>query len=82
MQFLGKPWKMRESIDILNLSQQKGEEAIWCENRVIILQSFSQKICQQQKLKKKTEALMNKPFYLGISILELIKTLMSFGMIT
>ena len=33
------------------------------------------------EIKKKTEALMNKPLYLGISILELIKTLMSFGMI-
>ena len=53
MQFLGKPWKMRESIEILNLSQQKGEEAIWCENQVIILQSFLERIYQQQELKKK-----------------------------
>ena len=44
MPFLEKPWKTRENIEILNLSQQKEEETISCQNQIIILQSFSQKI--------------------------------------
>ena len=34
---------VRDDKDI-NLSQQKEEETIWCQNQIIILQSFSQKI--------------------------------------
>ena len=49
-----------ENIGILNLSQQKEEKTIWCQNQIIKLQSFSQKIYQQQKMKK-TERFMNKP---------------------
>ena len=41
----GKSWKMREKIEILNLSQQKEERLIYYQSRVIILQIFSQKIC-------------------------------------
>ena len=33
-----------ENIEILNLSQQKEEETIWCQKQMIILQSFSLKI--------------------------------------
>ena len=40
----GKNMEMLENIEILNLSQQKEEETIWCQNQIIILQSFSQKI--------------------------------------
>ena len=43
MQFLKKLCKMLENIEILNLSQQK-QETIWCQNQIIILQSFSQKL--------------------------------------
>ena len=43
MWFLGKLWTMRESIEILNLSQQKEKEPIWCQNQIFILQSLSQK---------------------------------------
>ena len=32
---------------MLNLSQQKEEEAIWCQNQIIIQQSFSQNIYYQ-----------------------------------
>ena len=60
---------------MLNLSQQKEEETIWCKNQIIILQSFSQKIYQQQLLNK-LEILMSKPIYLVLSILELSKILM------
>ena len=38
---LEKLWKMLENIEILNLSQQKEEETIWCQNQIIMLQSFS-----------------------------------------
>ena len=44
MQFLEKLWKMLENIEISNLSQQKKEETIWCQNQIIIRESFSQKI--------------------------------------
>ena len=51
------------------MSQQK-EETIWCQNQIIILQSFS------QKMKRKQEIFMNKPVHLGLSILKLSKILM------
>ena len=35
MQFLEKLWEMLENIQTLNLSQQKKEETIWCQNQVI-----------------------------------------------
>ena len=44
MQFLEKLWKKSENTEILNLSQQKEEETISCEDQIIILQTFSQKI--------------------------------------
>ena len=44
MQFMEKLWKMFENTEILNLSQQKEGETIWCQNQVIKLKSFSQKI--------------------------------------
>ena len=33
-----------EIMEILNLSQQKEEETIWCQNQIVILQSFSHNI--------------------------------------
>ena len=65
MQFLEKLWEIWENIMILNLPQQKEEDTIWCQNQFIILQSFSE-----------TEILINKLFYLGLSIRELSKILM------
>ena len=41
---LEKLWKMRENIEMLSLSQQKEQEIIWCQNLIVIVQSFSQKI--------------------------------------
>ena len=75
MHFLEKPWKMWENIEIQNLSQQKEEETIWCQNQIIIVQSFSQKNLLPIEIKK-PEILMNKPVYLGYSILGLRKILM------
>ena len=66
MKFSEKMWK--------NSSHQKGEENIWCQKQSIIIKKFSQKIYQQQN--GKNEMLMNKPVYLGLSILELSKMLM------
>ena len=45
--------KTMENIEILNLSQEKKEGLIQYRNQIIILQSFSQKIYQLQKLKIK-----------------------------
>ena len=44
MEILEKPWKISDKIDILNLSQNKEEETIWCKNQMIILHNFSLKI--------------------------------------
>ena len=58
---------------ILNLSQQKDQQIIQYQNQITMLQSFSQNIYLQQKRKKKNkkkQILMNKPVYLGLSILE------------
>ena len=40
-----------EIMEILNLSQQKEEETIWCQNQIVIPQSFSQKFISNKKLK-------------------------------
>ena len=36
---------LKKDIEILNLSQHKEQETIWCQNQIIILQSFSHKNC-------------------------------------
>ena len=46
----------------------------WSQNQVIILRSFSQKTCQLQ-ISKLPPISLNKPVYLGLSILELSKKL-------
>ena len=66
---------MLEKIAILNLPQQREEETIWCQNQIIILQSFSQKRILAIEMKK-TEILINKHVHLGLSIPELSKILM------
>ena len=38
-----------ENVEILNWSQQKEQETLWCQNQIFILQNFSQKIYYQQK---------------------------------
>ena len=35
---------MRVNIEIIDLSLKKEEETVWCQNQIIMLQSFSQKI--------------------------------------
>ena len=41
MQFLEKLWKLLENIKILNLSQQKKGETIWCQNQNYHTTNFS-----------------------------------------
>ena len=54
---------VRKHIKILKLLQQKKEKTIWCQNQIIILHWL-------------LEILLNKPDYLGISVLELSTILM------
>ena len=67
--FLEKLWKVRENIEILNSSQQKEEDAIWRKNQIITLQIFFTENLLAIEMTK-TEINMNKPFFLGLSILE------------
>ena len=57
------------------MSQKKEDETFWCQNQIIMLQSFSQKKLLAIETKK-TQILVNKLVYLGLSILELSKILM------
>ena len=41
----GKNYGKCEKTEILNLSRQKEEETIRCQNQIIILKRFSQKVC-------------------------------------
>ena len=75
MQCLEKLCKMWENIEILNLSQQKGEGNIFVsEPNYHTTKLFIEHLLAIEK--KKTEIPMNKPVYLGLSILELSKILM------
>ena len=40
----GKTIENVRKIKILNLTQQNEEKTLWCQNQIIILQSFSRKI--------------------------------------
>ena len=59
---------MWENIEILNLSQKKEEETMEVDWYI--------KMFFTERQWKKIEILMNKPVYLGLSILELSKILM------
>ena len=74
MQFLEKLFKMWKNIEILNLSQQKKQRTILYQNQIIIQRNFFWKSITDRK--EKTQTFMNKPVYLGLSVLELSKLLM------
>ena len=40
------------NMEILNLQQQKGEKAIWCQNQGITLQSFHRRFAGYRNQKK------------------------------
>ena len=70
MQFLEKLWKMGENIEILNLSQQREEGTIYLVSE---LNYHTTKFFKENLLvieMKKTDILMNKTVYLGLSILK------------
>ena len=62
------------NIEILNLSQQKEEDTIWCQNQIFNYKVFHRKFISNKN--EKIEIIINKPVYYGISILELNKILM------
>ena len=72
MQFLENLWKMLESIEILNLSQLR--DYLASEPNYHTTNFFTENLLAIEM--KKKEILMNKPVYLGLSILELRKILM------
>ena len=53
---------------------QKKGETIWYQNQIIILQSLSQKFVGYRNIKP--QVLINKLVYLGLSMLELSKSVM------
>ena len=46
-----------KNIEILNLSQQKEEESIWCQNQIIILHKLLTENLLAIEMKKKTQNL-------------------------
>ena len=66
---------MFKNIETSNLYKQKNKETTWFQNQIIILQVFHKKIIGYRN-EKKTQILLNKPVYLGLSTLDLSQTLM------
>ena len=50
-----KLWKESANIEILNLSKQKEEETIWCQNKIIILKKIFSENLLSIETKKKTD---------------------------
>ena len=50
-----KLWKESANIEILNLSKQKEEETIWCQNKIIILKNIFSENLLSIETKKKTD---------------------------
>ena len=71
----GKTMENVKNIEILNLSQQNKEETIRVTTKLSYYKVFPKKSIGN-RTEKKTEILMNKPIYLGLSVLELSKILM------
>ena len=66
---------MWEIIEILNLSQQKGEKKLISIRTKLSYYKIFHRKCISNK-NEKTQILMNKPVYLGLSILNLSQTVM------
>ena len=74
MQILENLWKMLENTERSNFSP-KTKGIILYQNQIIINKVFH-RISISNRNEKKTQIIMNKPFYLGFSILELSKILL------
>ena len=75
MQVSEKLWRIQVSIETLNLKQQKTEEIIQYRNQIIRLKKFFTENVLVIEIKK-TQILLNKPVYLGLSVLDLSKTVL------
>ena len=72
MSLLENLWKMWEKIEIGNLWQQKEEELFSIRTKFSHYKVFHRKVIRSSK----TTIFLNKPIYLGLSILESSKILM------
>ena len=63
MRNVRKNWEMK-------LNNTKKEEIVWCQNQIIIAKNFL--VIEMRK----AQLFINKPVYLGLSILELRKIVM------
>ena len=73
MHFLEKLWKMLKNMEILNLSQQKKMTHLVSKPNYHTTKCLTEHLLAIKIIK--AEILMNKPVYLGFSILELSKIL-------
>ena len=69
-----KLWKILENIGIVNLPQKKEEVNLSYLNQISYCKVFHQIFISNRN--EKAKIFMNNPVYLGLSILELSKTLM------
>ena len=70
----GKLWRTKENTEALNFSQVKKEEIIWSQSQIITPEKVFTKNLLAIKTEK-TQIVMNKPVYLGLTILDLNKIL-------
>ena len=75
MQFLEKPWKYEKKQRYYTCHNRKKRKLFGVRTKLSYYKVFHRK-CISNRNKKKTEILINKPLYLGLSILELSKIIM------
>ena len=77
MHFLEKLWRMWENIELLTTERSRN---LASEPSYYTFRFFTENLWAREM--RKTQTLMNKPVYLGLSILDLYNTVMyNFGMI-
>ena len=64
MQFLEKLWKMKESIEILNITTERRRNYLESEPNCHTTKLFTENLLAIEM--RKTQILMNKPVYLGL----------------
>ena len=72
----GKTIEMLEKTEILNLSEQRKKKKLFGVRTALSYYKVFHRKFISNKNEKKTEIIMNRPVYLGLSILELSKILM------
>ena len=76
MHFLEKLWKICENIKVFKLVTTERRRNYLVSEQNHYTTTFVTENLLEMEIKKKTEILMNKPVYSGLSILELSKILM------